>query len=139
MKINSIKTQFQNVMDDLEKIDSDSQRELLIEMGNQMIDRADSVQRMADECDDDYISQMAYKIGTTSSLINQLIDQVNLLLEKGMWFSDACEIVCILNPLKDRIENFDNYEIMSHFWDFMSDCCYSPKGVEPKTKYPIFC
>lgn len=136
--ITNIKTSFQKIMDDLEQIDSSSQRELLIDMGNQMITRANEVQKMADECDDDNVSRMACKIGASSTFVNRLIDQINLLLENGMWFSDACEIVCILNPLKDNIKNFDNYEIMSHFWDFMSDCCYSPKGVEPKTEYPIF-
>jgi hypothetical protein len=133
-----IKTSFIKIMDDLEQIDSESQRELLISMGNQMITRADQVQKMADECDDDRVSQMACKIGASSNFVNRLIDQVNLLLANGMWFSDACEIVCILNPLKENVENFDNHEIMSEFWDFMCDCCFSPKGVEPKTKYPIF-
>lgn len=136
--ITGIKTSFQKIMDDLEKIDSESQRELLIEIGNQMITRADEVQKMADECDVDNTSRMACKIGASSNFVNQLIDQINLLLTNGMWFSDACEIVGILNPLKENIENFDNYETMSEFWDFISDCCYSPKGVEPKTKYPIF-
>ena len=133
-----IKTSFIKIMDDLEQIDSASQRELLIDMGNQMITRANEIQKMADECDDDYVSQMACKIGASSTFVNRLINQINLLLANGMWFSDACEIVCILNPLKGNVENFDNYEIMSEFWDFMSDCCFSPKGVTPKTEQPLF-
>ena len=138
MTINNIKTSFIKIMDDLEQIDSASQRELLIDMGNQMITRANEIQKMADECDDDYVSQMACKIGASSTFVNRLINQINLLLANGMWFSDACEIVCILNPLKGNVENFDNYEIMSEFWDFMSDCCFSPKGVTPKTEQPLF-
>jgi len=136
--MSNIETAFQNIMNNLEQIDSESQRDLLISMGNQMITRAEQVQKMADECDDDRISQMACKIGASSSFVNRLIDQVNLLIENGMWFSDACEVVCILNPLKENVENFNDYKTMSEFWDFMSDCCYSPAGVEPKTKYPIF-
>lgn len=136
--ITNIKKSFQKVMDDLEYIESSTQRELLIDMGNQMITRANEVQKMADECDDDNVSRMAFKIGASSNFVNHIIDQINLLLAKGMWFSDACEVVCILNPFEGNVENFDNYEIMSEFWDFMSDCCYSLKGVEPKTEYPIF-
>ena len=138
MSINNIKTSFQKIMDNLEQIDSASQRELLIDMGNQMITRADEIQKMADECDDDNVSRMACKIGASSTFVNRLIDQINLLLENGMWFSDACEIVCILNPLKGNIKNSEDYEIMSEFWDFISDCCYSPKGVTPKTTQPVF-
>ena len=77
--ITNIKKSFQKVMDDLEYIESSSQRELLIDMGNQMITRANEIQKMADECDGE-APRMACKIGASSNLM------------KWIEGDDACDI-----------------------------------------------
>ena len=86
----------------------------------------------------DSIIQTAKLVGTEPSFVNQVISQVQKLLDKGMWFSDACEVVSILTPLNDRLDSFNDSEKMAEFWDFVSDNCVAPRGVTPLIATPMF-
>ena len=86
----------------------------------------------------DPISQTAKLVGTSPSFVNQVINQVQKLLDNGMWFSDACEVVSILTPVNDHIINFNDSEKMAEFWDSVSDNCVSPRGVKPLIATPMF-
>jgi len=83
-------------------------------------------------------NQIAVLVGTSSHVVDQVITQVQKLLDNGMWFSDACEVVSILTPLEDLFNNFDDSEKMGEFWDFISDCCTAPRGVTPRIASPMF-
>ena len=84
------------------------------------------------------VDKAAELVGTSPRLVNQVIDQVQKLLDRGMWFSDACEVISILTPLNDHLDNFNDTTIMAQFWDFVSDHCSSPRGVKPLIASPMF-
>ena len=86
----------------------------------------------------DSVSNIAKLVGTAAKDVHQIIDYVQLLLNQGLWFTDACEIVAILTPLKSRFANFEDPEKMGEFWDFVSDNCVVPDGVELRTDLPVF-
>jgi len=86
----------------------------------------------------DTLNQTAELVGTSSHVVDQVITQVQKLLDNGMWFSDACEVVAILTPLEVLFNNFDDSEKMGEFWDFISDNCVSPRGVAPRIDSPMF-
>jgi len=86
----------------------------------------------------DTVNQTAELVGTSSHVVEQVIIQVQKLLDNGMWFSDACEVVAILAPLNTLLRNFDDSEKMGEFWDFISDNCIAPRGVTPIIPSPMF-
>ena len=86
----------------------------------------------------DPIKQIANLVDTPRHVVDQVINQVQKLLDKGMWFSDACEIVALLTPLNTLLRNFNDNIAMSAFWDFISDNCISPRGVTPIIPSPMF-
>ena len=76
--------------------------------------------------------------GISVDYLNQLIFQIQTLLNRGFWFSDACEIISILTNFKQRASNYEDTESMIDFWNEMSDICYAPEGTELITPTPIF-
>ena len=84
------------------------------------------------------LNQIAELVGTSSDVVDKIINQVQKLLDNGLWFSDACEVVSILTPLDELLGNFDDNEKMGEFWDFISANCVAPRGVEPLIAMPMF-
>ncbi len=76
--------------------------------------------------------------GVTPEYVDQIIDQVQKLIDNGMWFSDACEVVSILTNFKEKAENFGKEPYMAEFWDFISDNCWAKHGVEPIIDTPMW-
>ena len=68
----------------------------------------------------------------------QVIDQVQKLIDNGMWFSDACEVVAILTNFKKQAAGANDKRKISEFWDFISDNCWSQNGSKPLTPNPIW-
>lgn len=86
----------------------------------------------------DPINQTAELVDTSIDVVEQVTVQVQKLLDNGMWFSDACEVVSILTPLEVLLDNFNDSEKMGEFWDFVSDNCVAPRGVTPLIATPMF-
>lgn len=61
--------------------------------------------------------------------------QIQQMLDNGMWFSDACHILGILD---DTYHLQGDAEQIDKFWDQLANDCVSPKGVEPKIEHPMF-
>ena len=68
----------------------------------------------------------------------QVIEQVQKLIDNGMWFSDACEVVSILTDFNEKASGFDDVKQVSRFWDFISDNCCSKPGIEPLIDIPMW-
>ena len=54
-----------------------------------------------------------------------IIESVQELIDMGMWFSDACEVVCIVTKFSDKLNNQIPVETSAQFWDFISECCWT--------------
>lgn len=135
----NIETEIQKIMDDLEDYDSLYQRQILLETGKAMIARAHEVQELADSCNDtDNITIIATRIGVSSYYVNEVIDNVQKLIDNGMWFSDACEVVAILTDFKQKAKNFNDIEAVNEFWDVISDSCIVQTGVKPVIDMPMW-
>ena len=84
------------------------------------------------------ITKAAQLAGVTPEYVDQIIDQVQKLIDNGMWFSDACEVVAIVTDFKKKAENFGNERQIAKFWDFVSDNCCAKPGVEPLIDTPMW-
>ena len=86
----------------------------------------------------DSLTTIATRIGVSSYYVNQVIDNVQKLIDNGMWFSDACEVVSILTDFKQKAKNSDDIEACLEFWDFISDNCIAKTGVKPIIDMPMW-
>ena len=137
--MDTFKLSLQKMMDDLEDCgDSIYQRQLLFEMGDEMINRANEIQELADSCSSDSTAIAAMQAGVSSTYVDQIVDQVQKLLDIGMWFSDACEVVAVLTNFSQKAKNFEDTEAINEFWDYISRCCVAPKDVKPVIDMPMW-
>ena len=128
------------IIDEIERYDTPTQIDYFTDIGNVALKRADEAQEVADatHLKDDPVSKAALLAGVSSTYVNQIIDQVQKLIDNGMWFSDACEVVAILTNFKERAGNFDNDKYMSAFWDFISNNCCAKHDVAPLIDTPMW-
>lgn len=109
---------------DVQFISSDDKAPFTDEEINQYIEVLNIIEDFIKErVNKDSASKTAELVGGSSDDVNQVVEQVQLLLDNGYGFSDACDIVSILTPLKTRFKNFEDSKAMAEFWDYVSLQC----------------
>ena len=128
------------IIDEIERYDTPTQIDYFTDVGNVALKRADEAQEIADatHLKNDPVSKAALLAGISSTYVNQIIDQVPKLIDNGMWFSDACEVVAVLTNFSQKAKNFEDVEAIGDFWDYISACCGAPKDVKPVIDKPMW-
>lgn len=69
--------------------------------------------------------EMKKLVGATDEQLDLLIGRVQMIMNNGFWFSDACQIEYYLYNTTGKMKNF-NKDTANELFDFVADCVFAP-------------